>query len=304
MTTELDPQESVFRKAVGVEVRGGVIVAKRLYARPYRASDKPNLPNVFARIVAGGEKAAEERAVEFVRRYGPIGYVSLWVREHKTPWPAEVPKGDPLAWVLGQARSVRFCARLIESLSNLDARGVVRVLRENLVERSVTELGIQSDDPEVKEQVFSWIEGIKRTDQFVWLGRAANAREKVFAMARQLIVAMVNGNTQGVRPRALRIAPSGRLEPAVVAPTLIENIWWKLGEWALTAEARGERGLVRLCKECGTPFLVTDRRQEFCPGPPGQGSTCGYRYRKRRLRARQKGSGTDGQAEEGEEGPE
>jgi len=61
---------------------------------------------------------------------------------------------------------------------------------------------------------------------------------------------------------------------------LIEIIWLLVRDMALGGE-------LRRCEECGAPFLVTDRRQRYCPPDlPGTNSRCAARAQKRRQRSR------------------
>jgi hypothetical protein len=106
-------------------------------------------------------------------------------------------------------------------------------------------------------------------------------------LARRAVADMVKANTVGVRQELSSL--DGRLVYVWSAAALIEAVWQHVATWALEVEAGGE---LRRCKECQRLFLVTDKRQEYCPPFPSAEkrkrglSTCGYVARKKRQRQR------------------
>ena len=281
-----------------VRVKLGVIEAQPggKLVHPF---ELPDLPNSLARV------QAVDDAVRFVETYGLLGRHALLPEDQRLG-------GDPLDWVLEQASTVRFVMRLLWALQGPDERELRAILDGRRValgagNQEVTLVAtnpsrfltlswdIERADPlqnasvdarDVREGA-NWggyvvALGPRRQVLFHVTSPAAegDSRSVVLRHAQDLVTLLVNGNTKGVRPTLA--CQQGRFEWRLTARALVEAIWYHVGTMAVRARS-GEGRWVRLCEECGTPFLVTDRRQRFCP--PDYGSTqsrCGARARWRR----------------------
>jgi hypothetical protein len=217
-------------------------------------------------------------------------------------------EGDPVEWILSHARSVNFAleliteARLQRAEAELAAEekkaGINRALDKALVEgrvRALVEKNITiipfntvvSNAPDgAKASGHMW--PIGTSNEFAQYS-AATWADNFEHLIPQMLSNVVNKNTAGVRPQLMYSGegPNG-LQLQFSANALVEVVWYKVGEMAAMAWQRDGAGL-RSCKACGRLFIVTDRRQMFCPknSLPGQqigSSSCGSRYRQRENR--------------------
>jgi len=255
-----------------------------------------NLPNALAKV------QDEADVVNFVQSYGLLGYSP---RLLFGPKPRELAqlydamKGDPVDWVLAHARTVRFALRLLHALQYPGDGLLLDVLQE---EWRPFEGPPDLDDPEVTRG-FAALEKGGIVGRFgVALGAEttmlvpvtvlpehAGRPEATRAVAQELLVLMVSSNTVGVT-QSLTVR-NGTFGVQRRATSLIEVIWYHVGEMALIqqhAQTTGEDNgkAIRTCEECGSPFLVTDQRERFCPSPFGGPSLCASRNRQRRYRQR------------------
>ncbi len=242
---------------------------------PFRYS---NLPNQLAKI------ESTEKIVSFVEKYGVLGYQAL-IKDN--PGTDTYTLGDPIDWFLQQAKTVKFALQLInaiqeeteeENLKKLiystQIQVPLKMFLKNTPEKLTANAHCFAQGPEITfitiEQPKKW-EGIHRS------------------LAIQMVSHLVNSNTKGVN-RTIGLKEEGftPVEPYQFAHTinsrsLIEAIWYQVGDTALNSQGKG----TRICKECGLPFVVTDKRQQFCPDDYS-GSLCGLRYRVRNSRKNKK----------------
>ncbi len=236
--------------------------------RAYRPQDVPNLPNALSKVVD------ERSACDFVRRYGLLGYCELLVPTLlEDEWAdfkagAEVDEsreaairgevgrlagGDPLPWFLAQARSVRFATELLEALQGDSAEEVGAVLARYqtewrsaaLVDTSNASLGFTlALGLEVRNEMYPDVDAP--------------------GLAMKIVADLVASNTRSLQTILFPSLPENRLRWLTSTRTLVETVWFHVGDWA-------DHGLVRLCEldTCRTPFLVTDGRQRFCPADDG-----------------------------------
>ena len=138
----------------------------------------------------------------------------------------------------------------------------------------------------------------------MWAGPSAKRKGDAYnywgarEQAIQIVLELVRANTVGVRwVLAEEREGSGRLRTGLTAWALFNVVWWHIGNAAFAGTQVTDRGeearLVRLCElpSCRAPFIVTDRRQRFCPAEyetvdaqghshPGK-SRCAALYQKR-----------------------
>lgn len=269
----------------------------------YNPLSEPNLSTYFSRI-----RTCED-AKSFAAAWGPLGYASL-IPEGKDIM------GEPLSWLLAQARTVDLATHLAEGLGTGE-KGLDRLeatLRQAFREQVDRLTGRRwvltyAARHELKHELFS-TEPVYRDP----------------SLARRLLIIMVNANLATVRPRLemRELDPDKRpievfgdespaattLRFSVVINTLIEAVWWQVAEWAAWAATEDR---LRVCEECGSIFQATDRRQRFCPprsdwvernrklGLPPPESPCAVRHRQRRWQQRQREKqGKKGENQNGE----
>jgi hypothetical protein len=251
-----------------VRVENGYIEVEPGHWEFYNPFDITNLPNTFAKV--DGEKAL----ISFVQQYGLLGYSGLSA-DPRGPY-----EGDLVEWALSHARAVRFALRLIKALSSgPEVKG--------LLEESITSIPMRSIFPEAPADLIATGHTFPEGLGYKFIPYAAQEWSNNFQhLAPQMLAYLVNNNTRGVRRQVVYKVPPG-LQIQLSARGLIEVIWHQVGEMAVMDWHQEGSGLNQ-CRECGLLFLVTDRRQEFCPkaAVPGDrtGSICGARYRQRKKR--------------------
>lgn len=238
------------------------------------------------------ERAAIKEITHFYRHYGELGFRELRPRDG---WP---DSGEPLGWVLAEAQTVRFALALIDALNrddthdlkatltarrlddrHLDEAGKTRMARHGLVGYAVcrdarhhghsvdpaTEpwpsLDVGWYDPTVRYQ-------LRGTDE-------AAHREHAGAIVADLIRHHLPERENDFLWREGRFIEVPRSGP------LLSAVWLHVKDTAL------DRVAIERCRECGAPFIVTDRRQHFCPPDRAGGkSRCLARLQMRRARRR------------------
>lgn len=260
----------------------------------------PNLADAFAKV----DDAAG--AVEFVRAYGELGYWRLCTDRRNRNL------GEPLDWILTHAACVRLALGLIHALQAEDDRRLVALLDAAHYAdyaspeeyRKVHPLNLSWRMLAYRDQVNAsgheyiglYRIGVGATIELLPLytmGIEDRSLPIVRRHAYQLLASMVNVNIQHVG-RRLSFSRHGRqgLRPALFARSLLEAIWWHVGEAALLTEHERtqddiiENGSVKVCEECGRPFISTHGKERFCPDPLGGPSKCASRNRQRRYRQR------------------
>jgi len=270
----------------------------------YDPFQRISLPNALARV------KDERSAVRFARAYGLLGYadflnfqwqdLTLVDRRRMFDDPLldegqlkELLRslddyGDPMPWLLAQARSVRLAMELIEAIGRKEFKAVRDVvLRHTLPhvgsdQKSRPQL-LVAGGPSVKW--FAPGRGLLHPDM-----EAMRARSAAY-----LIEELVNPNVASLRWQLFTPAYRGpnelEIELGFEHRALFEVVWWHV---ANAAFGRRPGTRVRLCEleTCRAPFIVTDERQRFCPADytytdkrtgktrPGR-SRCAALYQKR-----------------------
>ena len=280
----------------------------------YEPFDCPGLPNALAKV------RTESHAVKFVQTYGLLGFTDVagvevinassdvlsGVLDEEAVCEAvyEHLPHDPPEWFLSQAQTVRFALDLIKALGCLDDKQLIATLEDHSVDLDRCANHTQHHSSSTRQNKTSIFGGDVISGVYVLqLGeerpnniaqtviistpigqsRSSAIREHAYA----LLALMVNRNTKAIR-LGVRASSNG-LVFCREARALIEVIWYHIGEMALLI-GRGKNRLtrpaqgIRMCEECGLPFVVTDRRQRFCPPDFGSKSLCATRARQRRLR--------------------
>jgi hypothetical protein len=248
----------------------------------YCPFDFPLLANALAKV------SDEADALQFVRAYGLLGYSGLLhsdLEAQDVAW-----KGDPLPWFLAQASSIRFALHLIASLPDASDEDLARRLRAQTIDAPLKAFDPLAEDDDAVLG-FQLVEGPRVV--FKPLGEPERWSEKMPSqvgkhqvLAAELLAHLVNANTGGVRHKLRYHSLDNGIHRGLTARALIEAIWSMVGEAASLATESRFSG-VRLCEECGAPFIVTNMRQKFCPNArlgDSSESNCGARARMRRKR--------------------
>ena len=295
----IDLNNGVIRERRQVWTRASEVTLAEGWARiiedwqdPYEPSAHPNLPSLFA-------KATTDKEVErFLRLWGLLGFWALLDAGQRDRWPEKYrldagAQWEPVDWIIAQARTVEFALKLVEALKAGNKERLERVLAQRRLGISNLENLIDGGPPLGRYAHYYVAKGGGYGGEGGKLGDGQQFRggwyqgdyypvyddDRGLERHAEVIVAeLVNANTEGVREhlwvdyhRGFGLEQRGR--------GLIELIWVHLRNAALGA------GEIRRCLECGAPFIVTDRRQQFCPPDlPGTKSRCAGRSQKRRQR--------------------
>ena len=294
-----------------VSPRGVLLRAPRDCANPlegrisYDPYKRYDLPNALARVTD------ERSALRFARVYGLLGYADLlgwrWAeitsvdrrrlfdeplldekRLAELVRDLEGEPGDPMPWLLAQARSVRLTLELIEALARQDIAGLRSVVMRHTLPH---EVAAGESRPQLLVSgglTVKWFDpGPGLLQPYPGANRARPAAH--------LIEDLVNPNLAALRTELFTPAYRGEddlvMELGPQHTALFEVIWWHVGNAAFGGRP-GAR--VRLCElpSCRAPFIVTDDRQRFCPADytytdkrtgktrPGR-SRCAALYQKR-----------------------
>ena len=266
----------VWFRRQAVRMKGDFLLATGL-GEPYHPFEKGhrNLPNAFAHVTD------PESARDFVEECGLLGYDVLWHREHQGT-EVDTPPGDYVPWVLGQANTIRFALGLMDALATnnpataqevLDAHQVV--VSDSDFPAEMTRVGA------IPFPIHPIYKGAHLAHSMYFPTQAETGDSLL--LARRAVAGMVSGNTVGVAQRMTVFG--GHLVSVNSADALIEVVWQHVANWALEVEAGGE---LRRCEKCQRLFLVTDKRQKYCPPFDSAEkrkrglSTCGYAARKKR----------------------
>lgn len=258
------------RATVKVE-NGRIFYAQRWSV--YHPLNFPNLPNRLAHA------ESTTGAVKFVESYGILGYHSLIAEQSDDEL---FTTGDPLGWFLHQAKTVRFALQIINALQENKTEEQLSDLINNEMMLVPMKVLVKDTQEETKGPAHCFAEGAD-----IVFRPALDREGKHNLIAFQLVCHLININIQNaVRTIGIKTKRSVPTEQYIFTQqfafrSLIEAIWYMIGDAAVNLNRRG----VRICQECGLPFIVTDKRQKFCPGDPfSSGSLCGGRNRIRRYR--------------------
>jgi len=227
-----------------------------------------DLPSEFARVTD------PRSALRFERRYSSLGYDSLVIN------PDERRGGDPLEWVLEQAKFVRLALELMYALAYQDGNNALRQFRYLNLKM------IDDIHPAVRGcATLTYPAGAYNNETMIAVPRSEG---EALWSAPSLIEIFVNANTRDIH-QELVAGHNNELGSVLFCNTLIEAIWSMAGNIAV--KTAGEGDYFRRCEWCNTPFLATDKRQKFCPTPEGlsgkrKQSLCGLQYRQHKLQTK------------------
>lgn len=262
-----------------VKIKDGYVFLNQTWER-YHPFNFPNLPNRLAHV----ESAKD--ITQFVERYGVLGYQEL---TQENPRFDTYTVGDPVDWFLQQAKTVRFALQLINAVQEDKDKEQVKKLIYSAQVQVPMRMFVEGAPEYAKTKAHCFAEGPETVfrpliQPDIWEG-------KYKALAIQMASHLINTNSRGVsrviglmEKNSMPVIPCQFVQ-LLNGRSLIEAIWHQVGDAALNPSGKG----TRICNECGLPFIVTDKRQKFCPGDEfSAGSLCGTRKRVRELRANKK----------------
>ena len=241
-------------------IEHGVLHSVGRTVRDYFPFSQPGVTTDLAKLHEGDERGL----LSFARTWGLLGYTPPPERQHD---PSAWPKGDPVRWVWAHSRAVHLVLELHSYLQSGDYDGLDRFLDSYVGPNRSFPVEAFTVTVATPHGVGEWSK--------VWGGDVTPARA-----ALDVIKGIVNPNLKEVSyTLADDLEVEGALRPILDYPSLAVVAYWHL------SNAMSSIRPVRRCHECGEFFVVTDRRQQFCPPAPHQkgttGSLCGARYRKR-----------------------
>ncbi len=260
---------------------------RRRYLAAGKARDEAGW---LAEAVAGqeAERAAIKEITYFYHHYGDLGFQLL----RKKGWP---DSGEPLGWIIAEAKTVSFALALIDALNRHDRRDLKatlasrrqpdlpshdgaakRSLSDKLVRYAVCrdarhhgrliDLTAKSwPDPDVAWYDATAVYRLRGDDE-------ASLFDHAGEVAADLVRRHLPGQEYGFFWREARFIEAPARGP------LLRALWLHVRNTAI------DRAEVRSCQECGARFLVTDRRQRFCPPQAVGGKSRCLARRQMRLR--------------------
>jgi hypothetical protein len=260
----------------------------------YNPLHYPNLPNTFAKV------RDAKTALRFVELFGRLGYPGMDDGGSAADMAAGDPGGinheycEPAVWFIAQAQTVRLVCELLAALHTGGAEACEVVLaRHSLVPLYRGRGGDPGQEPVTGRFAVALGTNIDHWEPVVDVGESDEGVEAGMPpdwQAMNMATTLINENMGDVKRT---LTWRSEIHESIQAATLIGAIWWHVGQWALGGD-------LRLCRNCGTPFLVTHGRQEFCPGAGSSADSYGnvksdrsmcavvYHQREARRKAREK----------------
>jgi hypothetical protein len=261
---------------------------------PYTGARAKYLPATRVDLPAALAAVTDEASVvDFAKRYGLLGYAHagrveevIGTRVREAPFlPAADdddearPYGDPVAWVLGHAATVRLA---LDLLGRLDDEAALAAFLATL---------------KTAPDTYSY-RAAERGFLYPRTWQSAERDRPPRAMALHILENVLNPNLTGTtRALVAEHQDDGRLGfSSLFAPrNLADAVYWHLADATVG-------GWVRQCKnpDCGAWFIAVSGKVKFCPAPRGYYSEdveldgrdpvslCGNRFKQKTYRARAK----------------
>jgi hypothetical protein len=237
----------------------------RAAGKKYLPMLRPELPSEFAKL------SSEQEVLRFVGNYGLLGFSQASITTRSAEPHAE-ETNEPIDWILGHARTVRFILEVHDAL--LKPTALRKIIKRELVPVPA--------NPKTRVEGFTMLtfaeRGLReprqvRAEEYGYKPRAANFSD----FARIVIADILTLNLEGVHRH---VCPT--LDSVWRADSLIDVIYW------LLADAVSSR-TVKRCRFCGQFFTAaTTSKRLYCPPPlnsAGDGP-CAQNDRARRYRVK------------------
>ena len=266
--------------------------------RNYLPMATPAILGDFVRLRIGDEAAL----IRFARSWGLLGYDRLLQRD-ASPM-ASWAGGDPVAWIWAHLSGIQIALRLWGFWRSKDTAALAEFLPRRQASReqwrTLSRLGLLLTDRKFQEaQTLVERYAAKPSDEsaedvnVLVLSadgpRVAVARYNMsvgrlppWSGAWNLVRVVINPNMRGVHAEISSVAEV--LEDTSLVEQGWDSVISVIYRHLFEAIASGQ---VEECRECGTPFVRTDKRQRFCPPPrESRESQCAMRFHKREQRRR------------------
>jgi hypothetical protein len=253
--------------------------------KKYRPLERPEIVGEFAKLA--GE--SEEKVLEFVRNYGLLGYgIINSIISSKVEMIGKLEqrqregenKGDPLSWVISNAKAVKLV---------MDLNSILNDNQKDLNQKN-KELKLIIDGLTIREQngrlVLSYPIPLRGRKE------ATMAKRDIYIdsmeAALDIIADILNPNILGHSRQFIKIKNSdsylinteGRFKlKSVFKPNnLMDCVYWLLSN-AVSSER------IKTCEHCGNPFISDSEKRRFCPPLPNEEiSKCMNRAKAKRIR--------------------
>ena len=222
------------------------------------------------------ERAAIKEITYFYRRYGDLGFQLL--KDKESFWP---DSGEPLGWIIAEAKTVSFTLALIDALNRQDLRDLKATLASRRLpdlptrgerrKRKLVRYAVCRDAPRHHGRTLGPETGAWPQSDVAWYDPTALYRlqgddeaslfDHAGGIAADVVRHHLPGQEYGFFWR------EGHFVEAPARGPLLRAVWLHVRNTAV------DRAEVRTCRECGAPFLVTDRRQRFCPSMEAGGKS-------------------------------
>jgi len=255
--------------------------------RTYHPMGLLGLPVALAQAASGRERDV----LEFVGRYGLLGYQQAVLyeplitarhlegdhSEHAAPL-----LGDPLAWFIAHAKTVKLILDLIGSLpKDVDVRTAIDLLRVRDGSRDTIEytFACRGHLRPMRQRLARVL--VSADGSYVATTKAAPR-----TVARHIIASVVNANITGVSRHVMvewqpYDGDAEGFSSQFSSHSLLDVIYWQLADAAIG-------GLVRRCAYplCGAFFIANSLKVTHCPPPAGDFgvSPCMNRHKQRKWR--------------------
>jgi hypothetical protein len=253
-------------------IEGGHVCPVGNTTATYLPARRHELPAALARV------DGDARVIDFVRRYGLLGYGQAYSPEervgvrHLDVWfgiegterqaalralgssrEAREAPGDPVDWVLAHAATVRLVINLIGTFDDEAAlRGVLQTLRVR-------------DEQGVVGYAYQYAErGRREPHLYRMIDLGGSPQEVAGQIVSHVLVANLSGTSRQI------VADWGQAENrfqfvSLFSPrNLLDTIYWQLADVAVGGD-------VRRCADptCGAWFVATHAKMKYCPPPRG-----------------------------------
>ena len=270
--------------------KGGVLSRRGKVIREYAPMAARELPSAIYSL----QEWDNEGLLDFARRYGQLGWEALQDELDKTAVPImeRLEKGllgDLVTWVWPHVRGIRLVMDGLRIIQEGDLQAGHRLLSALVVpadrwKSRETDL-LREATRFLDEEMLARRPGARllvaevgilgNTLERQWL---YGEEDDILAKVGEVVTDIISENIRKVHRRSYFDPEDGKIKSYLFFEALIEAVYWQI----LDTAGGGE---FRTCKECGAPFICTDRRQRFCPPRfMEQESRCALRHRQRKWR--------------------
>jgi hypothetical protein len=301
------------------EAEGGRNERRQTRSPDYEPLKHPELPGVLAQIdddtAPPGSRQAERRiraeARRFLTVHGELGFRSLCSDDE---WSRE---GEPLGWILAEARTVRLVLELLAALQSGSHEDLLTALHRRWIGnfhvwpstfaqvrvkvryelcRDARRRGVGgTPNPSLPPGQRTLPDlAAKWYDESAWFWLAGGAAAALARYPRPSRLSETDAQALRDHAGAIVVDLIGAHAKELRSHLVWQDnhfIEWHQGDtllgaiWLLLKNVATEGKRMGRCRECGRPFLMTDKRQRYCPPDAlSEKSRCLARCQMRRQR--------------------